>query len=75
MCEGISFFFFQRKVTGLKSFIKSSPTSSSFISSFNLTSEGAVIDVAPKAIFETKPILPKVKLSSPTQVVTSPMAI
>ena len=27
------------------------------------------------AIFETKPILPKVKLSSPTQVVTSPMAI
>jgi hypothetical protein len=50
MSEGISFSFFQRKVTGLKSFIKFKPTSSSCISSLSLISEGAVIDVAPKAI-------------------------
>jgi len=75
MSEGISFSFFHWKVTGLKSFIKSKPTSSSCISSFNLISEGAVIDVAPKAIFESEASFPIVKLLLAAPVTVSPITI
>ena len=75
MSDGISFSFFQRKVTGLKSLMKSKPISSSCISSFNLISEGAVIEVAPAAILESVVEIPKVKLLSPTQLTSAPKAI
>ena len=59
---------FHLKVTGLRSLIKSKPQSVlSVISSLYLSSDGAVIDVAPKAILLSLALAPNVKLFVPIQ--------